>query len=116
MDAIISMKRQLAYDKATGITQWFHYDEITGDMGLETEQDVTAIVEHNKALFNQVGERARYGSPLKQSVGQTLLATVPTSIHHELMKITNNGKDQKAFNKWLNDPDNRVFRTRPGRV
>jgi len=112
----MSMKRVIDFDRATGITQWFHFDDVTGDIGLETQQDVTAIVEHNKALFNQVGERARYGSPLKQSVGQTLLATVPTSIHYELMKITNNGKDQKALNKWLNDPDNRVFRTRPGRA
>jgi|TARA_R110000824_G_scaffold133216_1_gene295892 hypothetical protein len=110
------MRRVLDSDPATGITQWFHFDESTGDLGLETQQDVTSIVEHNKALFNQVDERARWSNPLRPSGGQTLLATVPTSIHHELMKITNNGKDQKALNKWLNDPDNRVFRTRPGRI
>ena len=110
------MKRVIDSDPATGITQWYHYDDTTGDIGLETQQDVTAIVEHNKALFNQFDERARWGHPLKQSVGQHLIGRVPSLIHLELLKITNNGKDQKAFNKWMNDPDNRVFRTRPGRV
>ena len=106
----MSMKRVLDYDSATGITQWFHFDEITGDIGLETKQDVTAIIEGTKGEFNPVGERA----PWKGDVHK--VASIPMSIYNELMKITNNGKDQKAFNKWMNDPDNRVFRTRPGRV
>jgi hypothetical protein len=104
------MKRVLDYDPATGITQWFHFDEITGDIGLETKQDVTAVIEGTKGAFNPVDERA----PWKGDVHK--VASIPMSIYNELMKITNNGKDQKAFNKWMNDPDNRVFRTRPGRV
>ena len=56
----MSMKRVLDYDPATGITQWFHYDEATGDMGLETEQDVTSIVEGTKGAFNPVDERASW--------------------------------------------------------
>jgi hypothetical protein len=104
------MKRVLDYDPATGITQWFHFDEITGDIGLETKQDVTAIIEGTKGEFNPVEERA----PWKGDVHK--VASIPMSIYNELMKITNNGKDQKAFSKWMNDPDNRVFRTRPGRV
>jgi len=34
----------------------------------------------------------------------------------ELAKITNNFKDKKAFDKWLNNKDNWAFRTRPGRL
>jgi hypothetical protein len=110
------MKRILDYDPVTKTVQFYHEDELTGDVALETRQDITAIVEHNKFLYNQFDENARWTDPLRPSVGQTHYARLPTVIHAQLMKITNGGKDQKAFKKWMNDPDNRVFRTRPGRV
>ena len=104
------MKRVLDYDSATGITQWYHFDEATGDVGLETQQDVTAVIEGTKGAFNPVDERApRKGDVLK-------VASVPMVIYHQLAKISNNFKDQRVIRKWLNDKDNRVFRTRPGRV
>ena len=110
------MKRILDYDPETKTVQFYHENELTGDVALETRQDITAIVEHNKFLYNQFDENARWTDPLRPSVGQTMYARLPTVIHAQLMKITNGGKDQKAFKKWMNDPDNRVFRTRPGRV
>jgi|TARA_R110002124_G_scaffold272597_1_gene441799 hypothetical protein len=104
------MKRVLDYDSATGITQWYHFDEATGDVGLETQQDVTAVIEGTKGAFNPVDERAPWkGDVLK-------VASVPMVIYHQLAKISNNFKDQRVIRKWLNDKDNRVFRTRPGRV
>ena len=104
------MKRALDYDSATGITQWYHFDEATGDVGLETQQDVTAVIEGTKGAFNPVDERAPWkGDVLK-------VASVPMVIYHQLAKISNNFKDQRVIRKWLNDKDNRVFRTRPGRV
>ncbi len=106
----MSMKRVLDYDPATGITQWFHYDEATGDIGLQTQQDVTAIIEGTKGAFNPVDERA----PWKGDVHK--VASIPMSIYHELAKISNNFKDERVIRKWLNDKDNRVFRTRPGKV
>jgi len=113
----MSMKRVLDSDPATGITQWYHYDDVTGDIGLQTQQDVTAIVEHNKALFNQVDENARWGNPLRPShESWQQAACVPMGIMCELAKVTNNFKDKKAFDKWLNDKDNWAFRTRPGRL
>ena len=104
------MKRQLDYDSATGITQWYHFDEITGDVGLETQQDVAAVIESTKGAFNPVDERA----PWKGDVHK--VASVPMVIYHQLAKISNNFKDQRVIRKWLNDKDNRVFRTRPGKV
>ena len=104
------MKRVLDYDSATGITQWYHFDEATGDVGLETQQDVTAVIEGTKGAFNPVDERAPWkGDVLK-------VASVPMVIYHQLAKISNNFKDQRVIRKWLNDKDNRVFRTRPGRL
>ena len=110
VDAIMSMRRVLDSDPATGITQWFHFDDVTGDFGLETQQDVTALIESTKGAFNPVGEREPWKGDLHK------VASVPMIIYHELAKISNNFKDQRAIYKWLNDKDNRVFRTRPGRL
>ena len=104
------MKRVLDYDPVTKIVQHYHHDEFTGDVGLETVQDVTAIIEYNKIIYNQFDERARWGS------GPIKVATVPGIIHDKLLKLSNNGKDQKALNRWMDDPDNRVFKTRPGKL
>jgi hypothetical protein len=103
-------KRILDYDPVTGITQWFHFDESTGDMGLQTRQDVTAVIEGTKGVFNSTDER----KPWKGDVHK--VASIPMVIYSELAKISNNFKDQRVVRKWLNNPDNRVFRTRPGRV
>ena len=104
------MKRVLDYDPATGITQWFHLDEATGDIGLETKQDVTAVIESTKGAFNQTDER----KPWKGDVHK--VASIPKIIYEELAKKSHNFKDQRVIRKWLNGKDNRVFRTRPGRV
>ena len=104
------MRRVLDSDPETGITQWFHFDDVTGDFGLETRQDVTALIESTKGAFNPVDERAPWKGDLHQ------VASIPMTIYHELAKISNNFKDQRVIRKWLNDKDNRVFRTRPGRV
>jgi hypothetical protein len=106
----MSSRRVLDYDPATGITQWFHYDDATGDMGLETQQDVRLVIEGTKEAFNQADER----KPWKGDVHK--VASIPMVIYHELAKISNNFKDQRVVRKWLNDRDNSVFRTRPGRV
>jgi len=104
------MKRVLDYDPATGITQWSHYDEASGSMGLESEQDVTAIIESSKEVFNQTDERAAWKGDMHR------VASIPMVIYHKLAKVSNNFKDQAAIRKFLNDKDNRVFRTRPGRL
>ena len=106
----MSMRRVLDSDPATGITQWFHFDDVTGDFGLETQQDVTALIESTKGAFNPVGEREPWAGDLHR------IASIPMSIYYELAKISNNFKDERVVCKWLNDKDNRVFRTRPGRI
>lgn len=100
----------LDFSPETQITETFHFDE-TFDGGRiihEVEQDVTDIVEDCKARMASTDERARYGD-------MAHVASIPMSIYNELLAkgIIN---DQQALKDWLNNPDNRVFRTRPGRV
>ena len=94
------------YDPTTKRTEFFSYDELTDKVTIRTETDVTDIVEENKALYNAVNERTRFGE-------MTKVASIPMTLYAELSK---SGKlfDQAYMKRWLNDPDNRVFRTRPG--
>jgi hypothetical protein len=46
------MKRLFDRNPDTGITEWFHYDHQSGDVHLETVQDVEPILDSNNALRN----------------------------------------------------------------
>lgn len=95
-------------DPLTGIVERFHFDPETGTATITSEQTVTDLVETAKARYNSVDERARFGDFAH-------VAHIPAVIMADLMK-RGIPQDEKAMSRWLNDPDNRVFRTRPGRV
>lgn len=80
-----------------------------GVFAIHTEQDVTALVEANKAEFNAVDERAPWGD------GWHRIASIPNTVYYDLLRqgIVD---DEARFRRWLNNRDNLVFRTRPGRV
>jgi hypothetical protein len=46
------MKRLLSRDPEYGIAEWFHYDHVTGDVHIETVQDVEPILDNNRAQAN----------------------------------------------------------------
>lgn len=98
---------ELDRDPATGTLQLFHYDLDDDSMAIETVQDVELIKKYATARFNDVDERAPWMDNWNHVAWIPLifLQTNP-----ELMY------DNKALKKWLNDPDNRCFRTRPGRL
>ena len=102
------MKQLFSKDAATGITEYFHYDPVTDQATIETVQDYSPIAEHNAAQYREVTSLDRWGDGKR-------VATIPLAIYNRLKKegITN---DQAALRRWLNDPENRVFRTRPGKV
>jgi hypothetical protein len=95
-------------DPITAIRKIWHEDT-DGRVHLQTEHDVTDIVEDAKGFHNLHDER----SPWKGDMHR--VASIPMPLFMELQKqgIID---DQKAFKRWLNERDNRVFRTRPGRV
>lgn len=106
-------KKLFDYDPVTGTRQWFHWNDDTDTFTIQTEQKVDDLIEANRESFNQFsGASDKFGDLIGQ---RTRVASIPMNIYMDLKKkgIT---KDPKAFKKWLNDPDNAAFRTRPGTV
>jgi hypothetical protein len=97
-----------------GITQTEFSDD--GDkLIIKQEQNITDIIEANKADYNATDSKAGWGDTLNNRV-----ARIPLTVFAELEKqgITRGFTiiDMKRFKDWLNNPDNRVFRTRAGRI
>ena len=88
-----------------GIEREFHYDESSDTFTIETKQDVTDIVEWNKAEYNEYSH-PQFGTMRK-------VASIPLPLYYEL-KRKGIIDDPNALKKWLNDPDNKFFRTVPG--
>lgn len=92
----------------TGVKKLFHYDHASDDgrVTIETQIDCTDIIEQNKALAND-GPSLGRGEWNK-------VASIPMALYFDLKKQF--GNDQERWRKWLNDRDNRLFRTRLGRL
>lgn len=91
-----------------GITRTWHYDAEKDEATIQTTQDVSAIIEENKQEFNLVDERARWGE-------WTRVASIPLSLYYQL-KAEGKLDDEAYMKRFLNDPENRHFRVRPGQV
>ena len=96
-----------------GIRKQVAHADGEGGLVVETIQDVTSIVEANKAEYNALDYGARWGDFTK-------VASIPMTVVDDLNKkgIMKGFavRDEAAFKRWLNDPENRFFRTRPGMV
>lgn len=104
--------RKLGVDYA-GDEKRTWYADGEGGVVIRHEQDVAPILEANKAAYNQIDERARWGELAR-------VAEIPNSVIADLnVKGIMRGftvVDQKRMKAFLNDPANRYLRTRPGRV
>jgi len=102
-------KRLFDFDPISGSKKIWHYDGDTDEAIIETVVDATKLVETNKAMFNSYDERANWKGDMH------LVASVPMELY---MKWKAEGKldDQAFMKRWLNSPENRLFRTRPGEV
>lgn len=100
------MKKLLDTDPLTGIRHVFNYDETTDEASITAEQDVSNVIESNKRMYNDAN--GKHGE-------WTRVASIPMVIYMDL-KAKGILDDQAAMKKWLNDPDNKYFRTRPGNI
>ena len=106
------LKRILSSDKASGITEIFHYDHMTGDVHIETRQDVTKILETNKALQN---DESYWKHGVKNDMAH--FAHIPDIV--QLQWINKYGLEndpmrkgnEKLLFKLLNSPEYRYLKT-----
>ena len=102
------MKALLDFDRVSGMHTRYEFDASADEIRITPAQYLAGLLEANKAEFN--GDHRRNGDGLGRKI-----ASIPLITYFELRKagVT---RDRKAFARWLNDPDNRMFRTAPGVV
>ncbi len=100
----------IGHDPFLGTTTIMHPDADGSQFTIETQQDVTDLIDTNKRLYNDFDERARFG---KEEF--TRVASIPMNVAMDL-KRRGILDDPKRFRAFLNDPDNRAFLVRPVRV
>ena len=83
-------------------------EESDGRIVIRNAQDAEPIVEANKLDYTE-------GNGYSASRNLRRVASIPLVLYLDLRK---RGilRDPHRFRAWLNDPDNRFFRTAPGRV
>ena len=81
---------------------------------IETNQDVTDIIEKNKQEYNN--NPTKWGDELFDNKIASIPMTVVDKLNQQEIMRGFHVLDQKKFFAWLNDPDNRFFRTKKGRI
>ena len=104
-------------DVQNGVTRTA-YDDGDGGLIIKHSSDLTDFIEHTKSQYNANSKSTGWGdNPID---AKNKIASLPTEIINDLnAKGIMRGyyiMDQKAMKKWLNNPENRVFRTRGGKV
>ena len=89
----------------------FHYDDQEGKAYIKSEEDISSVLEKNKRSFNDAPMRHK-----SEVFNHT--ARIPYVVIEKIKNETGVDilKDPDALRKFLNDPDNKMFRTRPGKV
>jgi len=102
----MTMRIGTGYDPVTGVHYYLDYDEMEDCVRAVRAVDPTHIIEANKYAYNN--------APTSWKEGGTV-ARIELGLWQQLW---DEGvfQDEKAKKKWLNDIDNRGWRTRPGRV
>lgn len=100
----------------SGVDVSFQQDSESGLYVLR-EQDVAPNVEHNRQQYNDTDIFKRLKSFMWP------VASIPVNVYMDLMRQGivrfEGGRrvvDEVKLRRWLNDPDNRHFRTTPGTV
>ncbi len=85
-----------------------------GGLVIQTSQDVSGLIESNKQEFNSYDERARWSDELYGNKVASIPFTAIDELNQKGIMRGFHVVDDAKFAMWLNDPENRVWRTRPG--
>ncbi len=88
----------------------FHYDEQADRLYVERIQDVEPILNRNKALRNEASTNWQGDFHHVASIPLVIIEKVKNETGVDLLK------DKAAMKRFLNDPDNKFLRTKPGRI
>jgi len=100
------------FDKKDGITTYYNEDE--EGITLEKVQDTQPIIDQNARERNSgQNDKILGGGAIGRKV-----ASIPLVVWQEWIKATNGAiqKDPALLAKYLNDSDNRFFRTHNSRI
>jgi hypothetical protein len=87
-----------------------------GGIVIETRQDITEILEQNKKEYNSFDEKSRWSDNLLGNKIASIPMTVIDDLNKSGIMRGFHIVDEKRMKAWLNERDNRVFRTRTGVV
>lgn len=87
-----------------------------GGLVIETRQDVTANIAQNRLEYNSFDERSKWSDDMFGNKVASIPLTVIDDLNAKGIMRGFAVLDQKRMKDWLNSPDNRYFRTRPGIV
>lgn len=106
------MGKLFSADPITKLSRTFHGSDDGNSFFIESQQDVTDIVEFAKAHYNTKDERAPWKGDWHH------VGWIPMSTLYQMQAMCRGDEEamQKAMNIWLNNPENRNLRSRPGRV
>ncbi len=91
-----------------------HYDELTDTLRIMRVEDVSAVIEANKRQFDV--DNKRHNSETFNHYARIPMSAIEQYCQRKGIKFQEFMNDDKFFRAFLNDPDNRLFRTKPGRV
>lgn len=94
------------YDIKTGRSLWKYIDG--NKIHFRTDYPATAIIESNHQHYME-SQNQRFGNGKR-------IASVPLNIFYEKLFKAHNEGDRKYINKWLNDSNNKAYRTFKGQA
>lgn len=106
------MKRLLSKDATTGKEIYMNQGS-DGSTVIETTQNFDTLLKINK----QMADDWRYGNMRGTQRHMQHVAEIPNVVYHHLVeKFGKPSENPKAWKQWLNDNENRAFRTGGGHV
>jgi len=106
------MKRPLKIDTTTGIEAYLHQNS-DGTTHVEQRQNFKPLMELNKQMSNDW----QYGQLRGSQRHMAHVAEIPNVLYNELVrKLGRPADNPKGWKQWLNDNENRAFRTGGGYV
>lgn len=94
------------FDPLTGRSVWSYFDGLK--TVYRTDYPVDGLIKQNAEL------RATASDDWKGDWHR--VASVPMNLHYEKLAAAHEQGDYRYVSRWLNDSDNRAFRTKEGRV